>query len=172
MFALIAVILVTVFQSTSYYQIYNVTSIWIQQHVALDLGGFRIPIPWYLSVDAFASIVGVPLVLGIWRWQASRQREPNDLAKIGSGAWISAASNLILVVAILVSGDRRVHPVVPFLYSAGLGIGIPLLLAHAPRAGVARGAGQVEFDLDGARFHEPVCFGNNMIGWIGGFYER
>src|SRR6266446_2109677 len=91
-FALIAVMTITVFQSTSYYQIFNVSPIWIQEHVALDLGGFRIPIPWFQSINSVFSILGVPLLFWIWRYQASRGREPHDLAKIGIGAWIAAAS--------------------------------------------------------------------------------
>jgi proton-dependent oligopeptide transporter, POT family len=64
----------------------------------------------------------VPLLFWIWRQQASRGREPNELAKIGAGAFLAAASNLILVLAILFSGAAPVHPFWPFLYSAGLGI--------------------------------------------------
>src|SRR5437870_7482001 len=120
--ALIAVMIITIFQSTSYYQLYNVNPIWIQQHVALDLGSFRIPVPWYQSLNSLSSIVGVPLVLWIWRYQAARRREPDDLAKIGTGAWIAAASNLLLVAAIFASSRALVHPIGPFLYSAALGI--------------------------------------------------
>ena len=137
-YTLIAVILITIFQSTAFYQVYNVSSIWIQSHVALELGGYRIPVPWFLSVNSVFSILGVPLVLWDWWRQALRRREPNDLAKIGTGAWIAAASNLILVTAILVSGDSLVHPIVPFLYSAGLGISFlyywPTLLALVSEA--------------------------------------
>src|SRR5881392_2244710 len=137
-YALIAVMIITIFQSTAFYQVFNVNPIWIQQHVALNLGGFRIPVPWFQSINSIFSIVGVPLVLWIWRHQASRHREPNELAKIGTGAWIAAASNLILVAAILVSRDTPVHPIWPFLYSAGLGISFlyywPTLLALVSRA--------------------------------------
>src|SRR5450755_4831571 len=96
-YALIAVMIITIFQSTAFYQVFNVNPIWIQQHVALDLGSFRIPVPWYQSINSVFSIVGVPLVFWIWRHQALRRGEPGDLAKIGTGAWIAAASNLILV---------------------------------------------------------------------------
>src|SRR5438477_5148414 len=141
-FALIAVMVITIFQSTSYYQIFNVNPIWIQQHVALDLAGFRIPIPRFQSINSVFSVLGVPLVLWIWRYQAARRREPDDLAKVGTGAWIAAASNLILVAAILVSRDTPVHPIWPFLYSAGLGISFlyywPTLLALASRAAPAK----------------------------------
>jgi POT family proton-dependent oligopeptide transporter len=170
-YALIAVMIITIFQSTAYYQLFNVNPIWIQQHVALDLGGFRIPVPWYQSFNALSSVLGVPLVFWIWRRQASRRREPGDLAKIGTGAWIAAASNLVPVAAIFASGGGRVHPIWPFLYSAGLGIAFlyywPTLLALVSRAAPAK----VKATLMGLTFMS-LFISNNLIGWIGGFYER
>jgi len=170
-YALIAVMIITIFQSTSYYQIFNVNPIWIQAHVTPHLGSFHIPVPWYQSLNSVFSILGVPLVFWIWRRQASRHREPHDLAKIGTGAWIAAASNLILVAAIFVSGDKSVHPIWPFLYSAGLGISFlyywPTLLALVSRAAPAK----VNATLMGLAFMS-LFISNNLIGWIGGFYEK
>jgi proton-dependent oligopeptide transporter, POT family len=169
--ALFAVMMITVFQSTAYYQVYNVMPIWIQQHVALDVGGFQIPIPWYQSVNSLASIVGVPLLFWIWRRQSARGREPDELAKIGLGAWIAAASNLILVAAIVASGEERVSPIWPFLSSVGLGIAFlyywPTLLALVSRAAPAR----VNATLMGIAYMS-LFVSNNLIGWIGSFYER
>ena len=170
-YALVAVIIITIFQSTAFYQVYNVNPVWIQQHVAPKVGNFRVPIPWYLWINSLASIVGVPLVLWIWNRQASRRREPDDLAKIGTGAWIAAASNLILVVAILVARDSLVHPLVPFLYSAGLGISFlyywPTLLALVSQAAPAK----VNATMMGLVFMS-LFISNTLIGWIGGFYEK
>jgi len=170
-YALIAVMIITIFQSTAFYQVFNVNPVWIQQHVALDVGGFRIPVPWFQSINSVSSVLCVPLVLCIWRRQALRRREPNDLAKIGMGAWITAASNLILVVAILVSRDAPVHPIWPFLYSALLGISFlyywPVLLALVSRAAPAK----VNATLMGLTFM-TLFISNNLIGWIGGFYEK
>lgn len=170
-FALIAVIVITVFQSTAFYQVFNVNSIWIQEHVALDLGALRIPVPWFQSVNSLFSIVGVPLVLWIWSRQALRRREPDDLAKIGMGAWIAAASNLILVAAIFIARDSLVHPLVPFLYSAGLGISFlyywPTLLALVSQAAPAK----VNATMMGLVFMS-LFVSNTLIGWIGGFYEK
>src|SRR5207253_2256829 len=141
-FALIAVMIITIFQSTAFYQVFNVSSIWIQQYVALDVGRFRIPVPWFQSVNSVFSILCVPLLFWIWRHQASRGREPNELTKIGTGAWIAAASNLILVTAIIASGNAPVHPIWPFLYSGVLGISFlyywPTLLALVSRAAPAK----------------------------------
>jgi POT family proton-dependent oligopeptide transporter len=170
-FALIVVIIITIFQSTAFYQVYNVNPIWIQQHVAQNVGSFRVPVPWYLSINAFSSIVCVPLVFWIWRRQAMRHREPDDLAKIGTGAWIAAASNLILVAAIFVSGDAPAHPIWPFLYSTALGLSFlyywPTLLALVSRAAPAK----LNSTLMGLAFMS-LFISNNLIGWIGGFYEK
>ena len=169
--ALIVVIGITIFQSTAFYQVFNVNSIWIQQHVALEIGGFRIPVAWFQSINSLSSVLCVPLVFWIWRRQAMRHREPDDLAKIGTGAWIAAASNLVLVVAIFVSRDAPVYPIWPFLYSAGLGISFlyywPTLLALVSRAAPAK----VNATLMGLVFMS-LFISNNLIGWIGGFYEK
>ncbi len=142
LYALGAVIIITIFPSTAFFQVFNVNAIWIQQHVAPDVGGFRIPVPWYQSINSVFSILGVPLLFRIWRYQALRRREPDELTKIGTGAWLAAASNLILVVAIFASGGAPVHPIWPVLYSAGLGISFlyywPTLLALVSRAAPAK----------------------------------
>ncbi len=170
-YALIAVMIITIFQSIAYLQSQNVLPIWIQQHVALEVGGFRIPIPWYQSVDPFFSIVGVPLLFWIWRRQALRRREPDDFGKIGTGAWIAAASNLVLVGAIIGSGGAPVHPIWPVLYAVGLAIAFlyywPTLLALVSRTAPAK----ANATLMGITFMS-LFISNNLIGWIGSFYEK
>ena len=74
-YALIAVMIITIFQSTAYYQLFNVNPVWIQQHVALDVGGFRIPVPWYQSINAIFSIAGrAAAVLDLEASGSARQR--------------------------------------------------------------------------------------------------
>ena len=167
--ALIIVMIITVFQSTSFYQIFNVMPIFIQQHVAPEIGGFRVPIPWYQSINAIFSIVCVPMLFWFWGLQAKRGRETSELGKIGIGAWIAAASNLIIVAAILAYDGEPIHPIWPFLYSAGLGISFlyywPTLLALVSRTAPAK----VNATLMGFAFMS-LFVSNNLIGWIGGFY--
>lgn len=169
--ALIAVIVITIFESTAYYQLYNVGPVWTQQHVEPNIGNFRIPVPWYQSINALFSILGVPLVFWIWRRQASRGREPGDVAKIGIGAGLAAASNVILVAAISVSGGAPIHPIWPFFYCVVLAISFlyywPTLLALVSRAAPAT----VNATMMGIAFMS-LFVSNNLIGWIGGFYER
>jgi POT family proton-dependent oligopeptide transporter len=168
--ALLVVMVIAVFQSVAYYQVSNVFPVWVQGHVSLGVGGFTIPIPWFQSIDPLFSIVGVPLLFSLWRWQGSRGGEPSDLGKIGTGAWVCAASNLILVGAIALFGGR-VHWIWALLYCGGLGIAFlyywPTLLALVSRAAPAK----INATMMG------VCFlvlflSNNIIGWIGTFYEK
>ena len=169
--ALTAVIVITIFQSVSYYQLANVGPVWIQEHVALEAGGFSIPIPWYQSIDPLFSILGVPVLFWLWARQAVRGREPGDLGKIGLGAWLAAASNLFLIVPIMVADGALIHPVWPFLYCAGMGIAFlyywPTLLALVSRAAPAR----INATMMGVAFMS-LFVSNNLIGWIGAFYER
>ncbi len=168
--ALVAVMIITIFQSTSYFQLYNVFKIWIQEHVDLAVGGFTIPVPWYQSIDALASVVAVPFLFALWRFQAARRGEPGELAKIGIGAWLAAASQLIFVAAILLSRDDLIHPIWPALGAAGLGVAFlyywPTLLALVSRAAPA----SINATMMGIAFL-TFFVANSLVGWIGGFYE-
>jgi POT family proton-dependent oligopeptide transporter len=168
---LLVVMLITVFQSISYYQVANVFQIWVQQSVDLDIGSLRIPIAWYQSIDPLAAILAVPLLFGIWQYQAARRGEPGDLAKIGIGAWLAAGSNLILVVAILLSAGEPIHPLWPALYCTGLGVAFlfywPTLLALVSRAAPA----SANATMMGVAFL-TLFASNTVIGWIGQFYEQ
>ncbi len=127
--------------------------------------------PWFQSINSVFSIASVPLLFWIWRQQALRDREPKELAKIGTGAFLAAAGNLILVLAIFLSGAAPVHPLWPFLYSAGLGISFlyywPTLLALVSRAAPTK----MNATMMGLAFMS-LFIANTIIGRIGGFYEK
>ena len=170
-FGIVAVLGIAIFQSISHAQIYNVFPVWTQQSVALQVAGYRVPVPWFLSLESLSSILAAPLLILLWRWQASRRREPDDLLKIGIGACLSAASNLILVAGILGSAGALIHPVWPTLYCAGTGIAFmyywPTSLALISRTAPAR----VNATMMGFAFM-TLFIASNLVGWIGSFYER
>ena len=169
--ALIAVMLIAVFQSIAYYQLANVMPVWMEQHANLNAGGFQIPIPWYQSIDPLFSILCVPVLIGLWRWQAEHGGEPSELGKIGQGAWLCAGANLILVAAIALSPDGRVLWLWPFLYCAVQGIAFiyywPTLLALVSRTAPPK----INATMMGIVFLN-LFVANNLIGWIGTFYEQ
>jgi POT family proton-dependent oligopeptide transporter len=166
-----AVTALSVFQSTAYYQLFNVFPVWMQQRVQPTVAGFHVPIPWYIALNSFTCIVLVPPLLWAWRQQASRGGEPDDVTKIGIGAWLAAGSNLILAAASVRPGDALVNPVWPILYSATLGVAFlyqwPTLLALVSRAAPAI----VNSTMMGIVFMS-LFVSNILIGWIGGYYER
>jgi POT family proton-dependent oligopeptide transporter len=103
--------------------------------------------------------------------QSSRRGEPGELAKIGVGAWLAAGSHLILVAAILLSPGELIHPIWPALCAVGMGVGFlyywPTLLALVSRAAPAR----INATMMGIAFIS-LFISNNLIGWIGSFYEK
>jgi proton-dependent oligopeptide transporter, POT family len=169
--ALIAVMAMTVLAYVAYYQLANVLPIWLQTHADLNAGGFKIPIPWFYSIDPLVSILSVPFLFALWNWQArTMSGEPPALTKIAIGAFISGGANLILVAAIALSA-ARVLWVWPVLYCAVQGIAFmyfwPTLLALVSRAAPPK----INATMMG------VCFltlfaANNAIGRIGTYYEK
>jgi POT family proton-dependent oligopeptide transporter len=82
-----------------------------------------------------------------------------------------AASNLILAAATFASGGTPINPIWPCLYCLGLSLGFlyywPTLLALVSQAAPAK----VNATMMGIAFMS-LFVSNNLIGWIGGFYER
>jgi POT family proton-dependent oligopeptide transporter len=160
---------ITVFQSVSYYQNTNIGLVWADKVVNLDLYGFHMPTAWFSSIDPFASVICVPLLFALWRWQAARGREPDDMGKIAWGAWQAAFANLLLVAACLPGG--RVPLIIPVIYDFILGVAFlyywPPLLALVSRAAPTK----LKATVMGAVFLS-LFVGNALVGWIGGFYEK
>jgi POT family proton-dependent oligopeptide transporter len=167
--ALAAVAAITIFQTIGYYQNTNLALVWIEHSVDLNFLGFHVPVAWFNSIDPLASIVFVPPLFALWRYQASRGSEPGDLGKIATGAWLTALANGLLAIACVMSA--RTPVLVPVVYDILLGIGFlyywPTLLALVSRAAPVT----VKATLMGAVFL-TLFIGNFLIGWLGSFYER
>jgi POT family proton-dependent oligopeptide transporter len=166
---LIAVMALTVFHSIAYYQNSNIGLVWIDKHVDLNLLGFHVPVAWFNSIDPFSSIVFVPVLIVLWKWQDSRGGEPGEIIKISTGAWMACAANLLLFVGCTLSD--RVSVIYPIAYDFILGIAFlyywPTLLALVSRAAPAG----LKATLMGVVFLS-LFVSNILVGWIGGFYER
>jgi POT family proton-dependent oligopeptide transporter len=166
---LLLVIALTVFHSIIYYQNANMALVWIDRSVALDYGSFHIPVPWFVSIDPIASVLGVPLLLAFWRRQAVRGKEPSEMGKIVIGLGIATIANLLLVIG------SRVGPPVPVIfpiaYDLLLGVSFlyywPTLLALVSRVAPR----PVNATMMGVAFLS-LFVSYSTIGWLGGFYER
>ena len=84
-------------------QVWNVYNLWVRDHVALRVEGFTVPVPWLQALDGLAPIIVMPVFLALWRWQAARGREPDDIAKMAIGCLVFAGGAAWLALAPLVS---------------------------------------------------------------------
>jgi POT family proton-dependent oligopeptide transporter len=88
-------------------QVWNVYNLWVRDHVQLSVAGFQVPVPWLQAFDGLAPVIVMTPFLALWRWQATRGREPGVIAKIGIGCLIFAAGTTWLALAPLVSTNGR-----------------------------------------------------------------
>ena len=166
---LLGVMALTIFHSIAYYQNSNISLVWIDKHVDLDLLGFHVPVAWFNSIDPFSSIIFVPILIILWKWQDSKGGEPNEIIKISTGAWMASAANFLLFIACTISD--RVNVIYPIIYDIILGVAFlyywPTLLALVSRAAPTG----LKATLMGCVFL-TLFISNILIGWIGGFYEH
>jgi POT family proton-dependent oligopeptide transporter len=162
---------ITIFQSVAYYQFFNVGLVWVNDHVDVATPLGAIPVPWFNSIDAFFSIIFVPPLIYLSARQARLGREPSDIAKIGLGAALAAASAGLMVVAAMLAGAGRTSVLLPFLAFAGMGIAFlyywPPLLALISRAAPTSVNATM---VSGA--YLTLFIGNILMGWVGSYYEK
>ena len=155
-------------------QVWDTYPIWVRDHVDLMIGGWRMPVPWLQAVDGLSSVVVVPPVLLLWRWQAARSRVPGDLTKVALGCLIFGAA----VVWLAVSGSTpftQTFNKVPLVWavvfhvlsSVGWVYFGPTALAIFSRAAPA----PVNAMMVGV-YHLSIFGGGAIAGRLGGFYER
>jgi POT family proton-dependent oligopeptide transporter len=166
--ALFGVMALSIFQSIAYYQNSNIGLIWINDHVDLDLLGFKVPVAWFNSIDSFISILFVPPLVWLWRWQHNNGGEPNEIIKISTGAWLAALANLLLVIGCALG--PRVNAIFPVTYDVILGIAFlyywPTMLALVSRAAPPA----VKATMMGFVFL-TLFLSNTIIGRLGALYE-
>ncbi len=138
----VGVMLISVFWSLVYDQLSNVGLLFVAERVALETPLGAVPVPWFASEDALASVLVVPLLIILWRGQANRGAEPDDLGKIAIGSVIMAlAAGSLAMGDYLADGGKVsiIYPIITFCLS-GISFmwGWPTLLALVSRRAPAR----------------------------------
>ncbi len=169
---LILVIVLAIIPNIAYPMIWNIGLLWIDQHASLATPLGIVPTSWFNSVDSLASVLAVPPLVALWRWQAKRRREPGDIAKIGIGFALTGASALFMVAGSLLLGpDGRTAVWWPLACFIGMGVGFlwywPVLLALISRTAPAR----INATMMGGAFLS-LFVGSVTMGWIGSFYSQ
>jgi proton-dependent oligopeptide transporter, POT family len=151
-------------------QVWNTYNLWVRDHVQLQFGSWTMPIPWLQSLDGLAPFLWLPVVLALWRWQAARGREPDDLTKIALGCFIFAASTLWLAAASYVGGTGRASVLWSVAFHLGSNVGwvffAPTIIGLFARAAPRR----VNATMVGT-YYLATFIGSNVSGRLGGLYE-
>ena len=167
---LLVLVAINILSFISYSMIWNIGVLWVDQHASLSTALGDVPATWFNSIDSFFSVIAVPPLVMLWRWQAKRGREPDDVSKIGIGMALTGASALFMVAGSLLLGpDGRASVWWPIACWAGMGIAFlyywPVTLALVSRAAPAK----VNATMMSATF--LALFGGSVImGWIGSYY--
>jgi proton-dependent oligopeptide transporter, POT family len=167
--ALMVVVAITVLPATVFAQPGNMGLVWTSANVDRDFFGiYEIPTPWFNSINALASILCVPVLFALWRWQAKRGGEPREITKIAIGSFIVAAGNAVFVAGAAMGGPASA--LVPLLGFTMVGVGFiyywPTLLGLTTRVSPQR----VQATMMGVVFMS-LFVSYNLLGWLGRFYE-
>lgn len=168
--ALVGLILLTVIPNIAYTMIWSIGILWVDERVDLATPFGSVPPNWFTSIDAFASIAVVPLLLGLWAAQARRGREPGSMAKFGIGSAITAISALMFVAGELVAGAGG-KVAVWWAIAGFFGMGFafmwywPTLLTVISQAAPPK----LNATLVSASYLSFFA-GITIMGWVGSFY--
>jgi POT family proton-dependent oligopeptide transporter len=87
----------------TYEQQGNTIVLWADDHTdrSIDLLFWHgeIPVTWFQAFNPLMIFAFTPLVVGLWRRQATRDREPSTITKMALGCFGVTLANLIMVAA-------------------------------------------------------------------------
>jgi POT family proton-dependent oligopeptide transporter len=153
-------------------QIWNTYNLWVRDHVDLAFGSWTMPVPWLQSLDGIAPFIWLPVFLSVWRWQASRGREPGEFSKMAIGCAVFGASTMLLALATSFPGPGgRASLLWAVAFHMGSNIGW-LYFSPTTSALYSRAApGPVNATMMGVNYLS-VFLGSVISGRLGGLYEK
>jgi POT family proton-dependent oligopeptide transporter len=144
--------------------------LWIDAAANRQLGGFTIPVSWYLAADGLVTVLASPLVVMLWKRQTQRGTLPPVALRIGMGCAAMAAADAAGDPCSYVAAAAQPWPAGRLrLFPAGL---LRLSLCHAGAAG--GGGGRRAATPDGHDDGRGLCravFANLTGGWLARFYQ-
>ena len=152
-------------------QVWNVYNLWVRDHVDLVVLGWTMPVPWLQAIDGLAPVILLAPTLALWRWQAGRGAEPDDVTKMAIGCLIFAAGTAWLAAAPLVAGPGGRAPLLwaigfHLLSNEGWLFFVPIALALWSRAAPP----PVNGVMVGV-YYLSTFLGSTISGRLGGLYE-
>ena len=167
---LLGVSLAVILFRSAYAQSGNTLAVWVDQSVDLHLQGLPIPATWIQSLNPLFVFLFTPLLIGHWRRQARRGREPAALMKMVLGA-VGLAGAYLLLALVAMSARTGLVPVAWVFLFFGiytmaelfiLPVGLGLFASLAPRG--------LNATMIAAWFL-AAFFGNLLSGFVGRCWE-
>lgn len=168
--ALLGLITLSLCYNIPFGQGYNVFPLWILDAADRHIGGFEMPVAWYLSSDGLVTVLSTPLVMLLWKRQAAAGREPRVASKLAIGcAMMALADALLAAFAYRASSPHSLGVYWGFGYfllssSAYLFV-MPVLLAAVSRGAPAR----LTATLMGV-VYAGLFVANLTAGWLARYY--
>jgi len=133
--------------------------------------GFQVPSTWFQSFNPLAIVVLAPVLDLVWRWQRSRNKEPETVTKMAIGSLLLGISFVVMIVGVRAVGDGRGSPFWPLACTLLLTIGelylSPIGLSLVTKVSPAR----IVSMMMGMWFLSSFL-GNFLSGGIGVLYTR
>jgi proton-dependent oligopeptide transporter, POT family len=154
-------------------QIFNAYLVWAQDHANLIFFGKKMPTTWLITLDSIVSVSFLFIAVIFWRVWSKKFREPTEITKIAIGSLIAVTGMLSLVIGTAIAatsgGKVSIGWLIAFhvLNSAGFANVFPVSLALYARVAPAA----LSATIIGI-YYLAFFFGNNLVGWIGGFLEK
>ena len=164
----------TLFWAT-YEQQGNTIALWANadtdRTVALFGFGAEIPTTWFQAFNPFMIFAFTPLVVALWKRQATLGTEPSTITKMALGCCGVAAANLIMAAAAVQAGGAKaswlwlvgyfVVITLGELYLSPVGLSLVTKLAPARIMSMMMGV-----------WLATSFAGNFLAGWLGSFWSR
>ena len=172
--ALVALLIPTTLFWATYEQQGNTIVLWADDHTdrSIDLLLWRgeIPVTWFQAFNPFMIFAFTPFVVGLWRHQAKRGREPSTVTKMALGCFGVTLANLIMVgAAWIAAGDEAswlwllgyfVVITIGELYISPIGLSLVSKLAPAHMVSMLMGL-----------WFATSFAGNLLAGWLGSLWS-
>jgi POT family proton-dependent oligopeptide transporter len=170
---LIAVMAVVIVFRGAYEQNGNTIALWTDSGIDRRLiGGWSIPLTWFQALNPLVIFLGTPVLVAHWTRLGRRGREPSSIAKMVTGAAITAVSFGLIALVCAVAGPAPARAswlwltVFFVVFTIGelyiLPVGLGLFGRLAPR-GLEATAIAIWFFAGFA--------GNLLAGWLGTFWS-
>jgi POT family proton-dependent oligopeptide transporter len=170
---LVVVCLFTIVFWGVYEQQGNTMALWADKNTDRVFFGWEMPASWYQAFNPVMIMIFTPLVTALWRWQASRGREPSSIAKMAIGCLLLGVSQIAMVPAarLQAATGQPVHIAWITLATVGITFGelylSPVGLSLVTKLAPARMVSM----LMGIWFLSSF-FGNYLSGFLGTFWEK